>query len=142
MVLSAFFLPPYFLFSYWGYFLVGCGALFCFSFNEEKPRERSGRRRFLPTGQKVSSYRGANGVPLSVCLSACLSAYLYVYHSSLLPIARAVRGRFPQTRDLSKRARVWANARDVFRRAPSRGCLLYTSPSPRDLSTSRMPSSA
>ena len=24
----------------------------------------------------------------------------------------------------------------------SRGCLLYTSPSPRDLSTSRMPSSA
>ena len=26
--------------------------------------------------------------------------------------------------------------------APPRGCLLYTSPSPRDLSTSRMPSSA
>ena len=26
--------------------------------------------------------------------------------------------------------------------AESRGCLLYTSPSPRDLSTSRMPSSA
>ena len=25
---------------------------------------------------------------------------------------------------------------------PNRGCLLYTSPSPRDLSTSRMPSSA
>ena len=25
---------------------------------------------------------------------------------------------------------------------PSKGCLLYTSPSPRDLSTSRMPSSA
>ena len=25
---------------------------------------------------------------------------------------------------------------------PSQGCLLYTSPSPRDLSTSRMPSSA
>ena len=31
----------------------------------------------------------------------------------------------------------------LYRRLPKRGfCLLYTSPSPRDLSTSRMPSSA
>ena len=29
-----------------------------------------------------------------------------------------------------------------FRKGLSHGCLLYTSPSPRDLSTSRMPSSA
>ena len=32
----------------------------------------------------------------------------------------------------------WADAEDALRKA----CLLYTSPSPRDLSTSRMPSSA
>ena len=31
---------------------------------------------------------------------------------------------------------------DTFGRAWRKGCLLYTSPSPRDLSTSRMPSSA
>ena len=37
-------------------------------------------------------------IGLSVCLSAC------VYHSSFLLIARAVRCRFPQTRDLWKRA--------------------------------------
>ena len=30
----------------------------------------------------------------------------------------------------------------VFRRAPSYTCLLYTSPSPRDVEESRMPSSA
>ena len=31
---------------------------------------------------------------------------------------------------------------DTFRQNKYEGCLLYTSPSPRDLSTSRMPSSA
>ena len=31
---------------------------------------------------------------------------------------------------------------DKFKRSQYKGCLLYTSPSPRDLSTSRMPSSA
>ena len=30
----------------------------------------------------------------------------------------------------------------IFKRVPLMACLLYTSPSPRDLSTSRMPSSA
>ena len=30
----------------------------------------------------------------------------------------------------------------IIQKVQSRGCLLYTSPSPRDLSTSRMPSSA
>ena len=35
---------------------------------------------------------------------------------------------------------VWAD--DVFDFAEDKICLLYTSPSPRDLSTSRMPSSA
>ena len=31
---------------------------------------------------------------------------------------------------------------EIKKASPSKGCLLYTSPSPRDLSTSRMPSSA
>ena len=31
---------------------------------------------------------------------------------------------------------------NVLMGTPAKGCLLYTSPSPRDLSTSRMPSSA
>ena len=31
---------------------------------------------------------------------------------------------------------------DEIKKARQKGCLLYTSPSPRDLSTSRMPSSA
>ena len=34
------------------------------------------------------------------------------------------------------------NAVEYVEKAPSYTCLLYTSPSPRDLSTSRMPSSA
>ena len=34
------------------------------------------------------------------------------------------------------------NRGDTHRYSQSKGCLLYTSPSPRDLSTSRMPSSA
>ena len=34
------------------------------------------------------------------------------------------------------------NGGDVFRNEAKNSCLLYTSPSPRDLSTSRMPSSA
>ena len=34
------------------------------------------------------------------------------------------------------------NAREYKREVKDQGCLLYTSPSPRDLSTSRMPSSA
>ena len=38
--------------------------------------------------------------------------------------------------------RPWNKVVDEILLARSRGCLLYTSPSPRDLSTSRMPSSA
>ena len=34
------------------------------------------------------------------------------------------------------------NREDAVDTAKNRNCLLYTSPSPRDLSTSRMPSSA
>ena len=35
-----------------------------------------------------------------------------------------------------------ANGQGIIAKSLSRICLLYTSPSPRDLSTSRMPSSA
>ena len=37
---------------------------------------------------------------------------------------------------------VWQDQDKVKQLAQSKACLLYTSPSPRDLSTSRMPSSA
>ena len=40
------------------------------------------------------------------------------------------------------RSRTLCTARSCARTRRIRGCLLYTSPSPRDLSTSRMPSSA
>ena len=48
-----------------------CGYLY----NEARPRERSDRGRFLPTGKKASSYRGAYRVPLfilSVCVCMCV----------------------------------------------------------------------
>jgi len=49
--------------------------------------------------------------------------------------------KFDSLREAEK-FRAWVN-RIVFRLALNRkSCLLYTSPSPRDLSTSRMPSSA
>ena len=53
--------------------------------NEARPRERSDRGRFLPIGKKA-------------CVSMCN------IHSRFLLITRAVRGRFPQTQDLLKRA--------------------------------------
>ena len=44
--------------------------------------------------------------------------------------------RVALTRHMKRQGRVWTR---IFPNIP---CLLYTSPSPRDLSTSRMPSSA
>ena len=41
-----------------------------------------------------------------------------------------------------KKERIYAIHTQEFREAQYDNCLLYTSPSPRDLSTSRMPSSA
>ena len=46
----------------------------------------------------------STGVRTGCHYSIGLSVCLYVYHSWFLLIARAVRGRFPQTRDLWKRA--------------------------------------
>ena len=45
-------------------------------------------------------------------------------------------------RDVARAAVTEANESLESYRAKARACLLYTSPSPRDLSTSRMPSSA
>ena len=59
--------------------------------------------------------------------------------SALLPLSRISMGKFPRTS---------ANRLSEFLRSDGGPvaaywtCLLYTSPSPRDLSTSRMPSSA
>ena len=39
-------------------------VIYLFTSNEARPKERSDRGRFLPLGQKVSSYRGAYRVPL------------------------------------------------------------------------------
>ena len=49
-----------------------------------------------------------------------------------------LRGQTAAARQVDARAETSA----VVSSAPLRNCLLYTSPSPRDLSTSRMPSSA
>jgi len=67
-------------------------------------------------------------------------------------VIKAIRGRSDETRaeyaqlraqlravrDANRREDVWVE--QIFTLVPA--CLLYTSPSPRDLSTSRMPSSA
>ena len=46
----------------------------------------------------------------------------------------------PKGRQLDDQALI--DVRELLGDKPRRRCLLYTSPSPRDLSTSRMPSSA
>ena len=42
----------------------------------------------------------------------------------------------------AKRGNIVFNGENIENKQPHKICLLYTSPSPRDLSTSRMPSSA
>ena len=42
----------------------------------------------------------------------------------------------------AKRKRIAAGSGEKMRKAGAKGCLLYTSPSPRDRQKSRMPSSA
>ena len=48
--------------------------------NDARPTERSDRGRFLPIGEKASSYRGACRVPifnLSVCVSVCVTFFVF-----------------------------------------------------------------
>ena len=44
--------------------------------------------------------------------------------------------------ELATKTKIFCGCSTAFGGAPNTHCLLYTSPSPRDLSTSRMPSSA
>ena len=50
------------------------------------------------------------------------------------------KGNFPKQQATGAKARITKQA--FSKEAYAKACLLYTSPSPRDLSTSRMPSSA
>ena len=70
----------------------------------------------------VTDYEGTIGVPAGQC---------YHCHTGRCPVGVAT-----QDVELRKRLDVDEAALRVY------NCLLYTSPSPRDLSTSRMPSSA
>ena len=68
------------------------------------------------------------GAGLSLCLSDCLSFdisardYFIVTDENVVPIARDIEAELAKSH--------------------ARSCLLYTSPSPRDRTRSRMPSSA
>ena len=66
----------------------------------------------------------------------------------LVEVARkmkAIEGMQPQINDMERRLGIMQSVEPVLENAIKtlqKVCLLYTSPSPRDLSTSRMPSSA
>ena len=72
--------------------------------------------RFLPSGKKSLFIPGC--VQGAIIQLVCLC--LYVYHSPFLLIARAVRRRFPQTRDLWKRASMGKRVGRISSRAVSR----------------------
>ena len=83
----------------------GWGGIFpCFVFVFfffERTRPAASMR--LPCLIYLSTSTGVRtGCHYLISLSVCLS--VYVQHSSFLLITRAVRGRYPQTRDLWKRA--------------------------------------
>ena len=56
----------------------------------------------------------------------------YIFHGSIGPSAAVAKWE-------KEKLTVWTHSQGVFQ---LRGCLLYTSPSPRDATLSRMPSSA
>ena len=68
---------------------------------------------------------------------------LYGFHDWTLDGAKN-RGAWNATKDMLDLGRDWIinNVKASGLRGRGGACLLYTSPSPRDLSTSRMPSSA
>ena len=57
-------------------------------------------------------------------------------------VARELEIRLIETACISSYHGSEQGSLDVLKEAPSAGCLLYTSPSPRDRTRSRMPSSA
>ena len=56
--------------------------------------------------------------------------------------ARVIKVEAPEIGDDSRKFGPFIEDYSAYFMSLNRGCLLYTSPSPRDLSTSRMPSSA
>ena len=63
-------------------------------------------------------------------------------HKKVLKQAKGYRGARSRTYKVAKQAVMRAGQYAYRDRRQKKSCLLYTSPSPRDLSTSRMPSSA
>ena len=70
-------------------------------------------------------------------LSACTNQELYL---ALLELVR--RKSADRVQPVTGRKLYYISAEFLIGKLLSNNCLLYTSPSPRDLSTSRMPSSA
>ena len=82
---------------------------------------------------------------LLVCLSLLiLPAAVFLFVGELDRNLRQSQERETQTRSAGAASSLLADLQwsDTRVRPESKTCLLYTSPSPRDLSTSRMPSSA
>ena len=106
----------------------------------------------IPAEQDLESYLGLNeevesGSNIAAALSAVrtvISQLNALVHN--LPLCAYLSGKFPATIDLYANINrgLFASDRspEDFGNAAYIACLLYTSPSPRDLSTSRMPSSA
>ena len=98
--------------------------------------EKGGEKAYEASQQRLDDARKKGDTPNSKDLAA-LAAYIG------LVLALFIAGSGAVTATGEALASLFANA---DRLAPHvlamGGCLLYTSPSPRDLSTSRMPSSA
>ena len=74
--------------------------------------------------------------------NAVIDALDDLYSGKFGPIERDLVPARDKTFDLGKINKKWRNVFAQYILAEYLSCLLYTSPSPRDLSTSRMPSSA
>ena len=97
-----------------------------------------GAIKSTPKGMLLGGTLGALAAPLG---GASLAAALGVGGAGMFSgamLGGALRGTVGGIRGLMRNP----GARNIPKHIANRGCLLYTSPSPRDLSTSRMPSSA
>jgi len=113
-----------------------------------------GRKTVLRGAYGISSYLEGTGNNLRLPMNPPFISPEFEtdYFTTNLPATRTGQGLLPPTTDLFQSAiiRLWdANIRPAISQQWNLSiehqftdCLLYTSPSPRDLSTSRMPSSA